>query len=129
MSKSVRSQDKVSDEHGILKDNSRHSPIFEDLAEEDIRDRDLIDHNVGERGSKVNKKQFKSQDKWGKSRKLTSSGLYNRPGTEGGVGNNFKDLQKCLAMYQVYGNEKMAIVNPMTRPKIIQVKQLDKVHE
>ena len=36
-------------------------------------------------------------------------------------GENFRDLHKCLQMYQIYGNESMAMVNPNNRPKIIQV--------
>ena len=113
-----RQDDHVTDEQGILIENSRNSPVFDvgtglrDVVE-DIRDRDLIDHNTAERGKKMPKRKPKSQERTG--RKMTSSQMYNRPGTEG-AGNNFRDLQKCLAMYQVYGNEKMAIVNPMTRP-------------
>ncbi len=50
----------VTDEQGILNGNILASPIFGEIPQDDIHERDLLDHNRGNRGKAVGKKLFKS---------------------------------------------------------------------
>lgn len=44
-----------------------------------------------------------------------------------GGGNNLRDLHKCLQMYAIYGNESLVMVNPNSRPKIVQVQDAEDI--
>ena len=93
-----------------------------DFNEDSIFDaRNLLDHNTLNIGDKkidqVGKHAINSYLK-NKSRRDAKNTKIKRS-----YSGNLRDVQKIVQVYAIYGNDKLALVNPREKPNILQVRE------